>query len=100
MPEESVPIGRLFLFSLVVQPRLNIEAILQEVRQFMAEGAEEFPGFHDPRSLYCIFPAIENGDDQPTLTAGMGDDARLGAIFINGDADRQVTRSQKLQPFQ
>jgi hypothetical protein len=67
--EEFIPIGRLLHFILVVQPRLNIEAISQEVGQFATEGAEEFPGFHDPRSVYCIFPVIENGDDEPTVTA-------------------------------
>ena len=98
--EEFIPIGRLLLFILVVQPSLNIEAILQEVGQFVAEGAEKFPGFHDPGGAHGILPAIENGDEEPTLTAGMGNDARLGAIFVNGDADWQVAGDQTLQPLQ
>ena len=54
MLEQFIPIGRLLLFILVVQPSLNIEAILQEVGQFVAEGAEKFPGFHDPGSAQVL----------------------------------------------
>lgn len=96
MLEEFIPIGRLLLFILMVQPGLNIEAISQEVGQFQAEGAEKFPGFHDPGGAHGILPAIKNGDEEPTLTTGMGDDMRLGAVFVNGDADRQVASGQTL----
>jgi len=72
---------------------LGIEAILQEIGRFTAEGADQFLGFHDPNGAHGMFPVIENGDDQPTLAAGMSDEACCGTLFVSGNADRQVTRS-------